>query len=184
MKKIVAILLLSVYFLSLGGYQAIFKYFIHESDVRIVKQMYDNKFNTKKLIEIKVPVNMPTIQDWSEYEQISGQIQLNGGYYNYIRMKMTKDTMYLVCLPNKIKAELVKANVIIAKNINDVPLSKKGTTSPTSKKASAGYDHNYQVVKCNYTQFAETVKTVKDTQCSSLTNPYIESPGKPPNTVC
>jgi hypothetical protein len=184
LKKTIAILLLSAYFLSLGGYELIFKYFIHQSDVQIVKQMYDNKFNTKKLIEIKVPVNMPTIQDWTEYENISGQIQLNGGYYNYTRLKMTRDTMYLVCLPNKIKAELVKANVIVAKNINDVPLSKKGAPSPSAKKVSLGYDNVYQVVKCNYAPFANTVKTVKDTQCSSLTHPYIESPGKPPNAVC
>lgn len=175
-------MLLSAHVLSLGGYELVFKYFIHQSDVQIVKQMYDSKFNTKDLIEIKIPVNMPTIVDWPEYEQITGQIQLNGGYYNYIRLKMTKDTMSLICLPNKIKANLVQANVIVAKNINDVPLSKKGAQS-SAKKINLGYDNVYQVAECNYTDFAKTVKAVKNTLCSSLTNPYIESPGKPPNTI-
>jgi hypothetical protein len=182
LKKLVSILLLSAYFLSLGGYELVFKYFINQSDVQIVKQMYDSKFNTRDLIEIKIPVNMPTIVDWAEYEHITGQIQLNGGYYNYIRLKMTKDTMSFICLPNKIKADLVKANIIVAKTINDVPLSKKGE-QPSAKKINLGYDNVYQVAKCNYTAFPKTIRTVNHIVCSNLTNPYIESPGKPPNAI-
>jgi hypothetical protein len=41
----------------------------------MVKQIFDNKIDDAKLIEIKIPVNMPTIQDWTEYEEIVGQIQ-------------------------------------------------------------------------------------------------------------
>ena len=160
-----------------------FKYLIHQSDVQIVKQMYDNKFNSAKLLELKVPVNMPTIQDWTEYEHVEGQIQLNNAYYNYVRIKMTRDTMYLICLPNNAKDKLVKANVIMAKNMNDVPLSKKGAV-PSSKKAESGYDHVYQVIKCDYTPVAKLVKVYDNMQSSNLTDPYIESPGKPPNFSC
>lgn len=183
MKKLVAIFILGAHLLSLGGYELVFKYFIHQSDVQIVKQMYDNKFNSQKLIEIKVPVNMPTIQDWAEYEQVTGQIQLNGGYYNYIRIKMTRDTMSLICLPNKVKENLIKANIIAAKNLNDVPLSKKGTTTST-KKVISEYDHVYQVLKCDYVAFEERSSPTINTLSLQLTDPYIESPGKPPNFSC
>jgi hypothetical protein len=176
-------MLLGIHLFNLGGYDLAFKYFINRSDVQIVKQMYDSKFNSSKLIELKIPVHMPTIQDWPEYEHITGQIQLNGGYYNYIRLKMTKDTMSLICLPNKVKANLVKANIIAAKNVNDVPLSKKGTTS-TVKKDNFGYDNIYQVLQCNYTAFAKLVRKIEHTPSAQLTNPYIESPGKPPNYSC
>jgi hypothetical protein len=176
-------MLLCIHLFNLGGYDLAFKYFINRSDVQIVKQMYDSKFNSSKLIELKIPVHMPTIQDWPEYEHITGQIQLNGGYYNYIRLKMTKDTMSLICLPNKVKANLVKANIIAAKNVNDVPLNKKGTTS-SAKKDNLGYDNVYQVLQCNYTAFAKLVRKIEHTPSSQLTNPYIESPGKPPNSSC
>lgn len=146
--------------------------------------MYDNKINSAKLIELKVPVNMPTIQDWTEYEHVAGQIQLNDAYYNYVRLKMTKDTMYLICLPNNVKAKLEKANIIMAKNLNDVPLSKKGTTNTSTKKVDFGYDNVYQVLQCDYEPLANTIKTVNYTPASHLTNPYIESPGKPPNFSC
>ncbi|MFI5159823.1 MAG: hypothetical protein ACHQHN_01030 [Sphingobacteriales bacterium] len=184
MKKLVAIILLTAHLVNIGGYVLVYQYFIHKSDVEIVKQMYDNKVNSAKLLELKVPVNMPTIQDWTEYEHIEGQIQLNNAYYNYVRLKMTRDTMYLICLPNNVKANLVKANVIMAKNMSDVPLSKKGTTTPSAKKVISGYDNVYQVVECNYAPLPDLISTVNNSRSYHLSNPYIESPGKPPNFSC
>ncbi|MDB5134463.1 MAG: hypothetical protein JWP37_1066 [Mucilaginibacter sp.] len=176
-------MLLGVHLFNLGGYALVFNYFIHRSDVQIVKQMYDNKFNSAKLLELKVPVHMPTMQDWTEYEHVEGQIQLNNAYYDYVSLKMTRDTMYLVCLPNNVKTHLVNANVIVAKNLNDVPLSKKGAAS-SSKKADSGYDNVYQVLQCNYSPLAKLIREVDNTFSCHLTDPYIESPGKPPNFSC
>jgi hypothetical protein len=184
LKRFAAILLLGVHLFYLGGYMLVFQYFIHQSDVQIVKQMYDNKVNSQKLLELKVPVNMPTIQDWTEYEHIEGQIQLNNAYYNYVRLKMTRDTMYLICLPNDVKASLMKANIIMAKNLNDVPLSKKGANNPTTKKAEWGYDNVHQVIKCDYRPLAKLIREITSFLPCHLSNPYIESPGKPPNTSC
>lgn len=177
-------MLLGVHLFYLGGYMLVFQYFIHQSDIQIVKEIYDNKVDSQKLLELKVPVNMPTIQDWTEYEHIEGQIQLNNAYYNYVRLKMTRDTMYLICLPNDVKTNLMKANVIMAKNVNDVPLSKKGANIPSTKKADSGYDNVYQVIKCDYVPLAKLIREIINSPSSHLSNPYIESPGKPPNAGC
>ena len=177
-------MLLSVHLFYLGGYTFVFQYLIHRSDVQLVKQMYDNKANSKRFVELKVPVNMPTIQDWAEYEHIEGQIQLNNTYYNYVRLKMTRDTMYLICLPNNTKASLEKANVILAKNINDIPISKKGTTNPLTKKVNLVYDNVDEVMQYSYTPVSKLVKISTTLHQSYLSNPYIESPGKPPNAAC
>jgi hypothetical protein len=183
LKKLVAILLLSAHLFNLGGYALVFRYFIQRSDREIVKQMYDNKVNSAKLLEIKIPVHMPTIQDWPEYEHIEGQIQLKDGYYNYVRLKMTRDTMSFICLPNTVKDHLVKGNLIVAKDLNDVPMSKKGA-EPMSKKVNLGYDNFYQVINCNYKPSAELITPVDYSLLSHLDKPYIESPGKPPNFSC
>lgn len=185
MKKLAAILLLSVHLFYLGGYMLAFQYFINRSDSQLVKQMYDNKFDPEKLVELKVPVNMPTIQDWTEYEHIEGQFQFNNVYYNYVRLKMTRDTMYLICLPNNVKSNLVKANLIITKNLNDVPLSKKNATSnPLTKKVNLGYDNVYQIVHCNHTPCTKLLMRIDNFLSPQLSHPYIESPGKPPNVTC
>lgn len=176
-------MVLGVFLFNMGGYDLAFKYLIHQSDVQIVKKMYSEKNGSANLIELKIPVHMPTIQDWSEYEHITGQIELNDGYYNYVGLKMTRDTMSLLCLPNHVKDLLVKGNLIVAKNLNDVPLSKKGP-EPVSKKVDQGYDNVYQVIKCDYRQFAEQINPVVTKEKIHPEHPYIESPGKPPNHSC
>ena len=184
MKKFATILLLCVHLFYLGGYMLVFQYFIDRSDVQIVKQLYGDKAGSVKLIQLKVPVHMPTIDDWTDFANIQGQIQLNDTYYNYVRLKMTKDTMYLICLPNNVKSKLAKANVIMAKNLNDVPLSKKGSNTSSTKKAESVYDHFYQIVQCSYVPLASLVRPAPYATFSCLSNPYIESPGKPPNSTC
>ena len=159
-----------------------FQYYIHQSDVQMVKQIFDNKIDNTKLIEIKIPVNMPTIQDWSDYEEIVGQIQLKDAYYNYVRLKMTRDTMYLICFANTTKTQLVKANVIAAKEISDVPVSKKGQ-EPVSKKVNALSEYNLQALKYQHSVGGTFLKHNNNPLNFILTNPFIESPGKPPNFI-
>lgn len=184
LKKFAAILLLSVHLFYLGGYMMAFQYFISRSDNQIVKQLYDNKISNGKLIELKIPVHMPTLDDWTDFANIQGQVQVKDAYYNYVRLKMTKDTLYLVCLPNTVKANLAKANIIMTKNLNDVPLNKKGPNTSSTKKAESTYDHVYQILKCDYAPLAKLVRFSPHSEIADLSNPYVESPGKPPNTCC
>ena len=160
-----------------------FAYYIHQSDVQMVKQIFDNKIDEAKLIEIKIPVHFPTMQDWTEYAVVEGQIQLKDAYYNYVRLKMTHDTMFFVCIPNATKTRLVHANIIDAKQISDVPLSKKGQESPV-KKINTLSDYNLQAFKYSYAEFGQLI-TTGDIKAAfmQLTKPYIESPGKPPNFI-
>ena len=167
----------------MGGYTLFYQYYIHQSDVQMVKQIFDNKIDNAKLIEIKIPVNMPTIQDWNDYEVIQGQIQLKDAYYNYVRLKMTRDTMYFICIPNTVKTRLEKANIITAKEINDVPLSKKGQ-DPLTKKINTLSEYNLQAFKYEHPAF----ESYHLTQCTTspyieLNKPFIASPGKPPDFI-
>jgi hypothetical protein len=182
LKRFFAIVLLSVHLFYIGGYALLFQYYIHQSDVQIVKQIFDNKIDNAKLFEIKIPVNMPTIQDWTDYEEIVGQIQLKDAFYNYVRLRMTRDTMYFVCLENTTKTRLVNANIITAKEISDVPVSKKGQ-EPISKKVNTLSEYNLQAFKYHYSVFGASLKHNSVTLNFNLTNPFIESPGKPPNFI-
>jgi hypothetical protein len=148
----------------------------------MVKQVYDNKINDAKLIEIKIPGHFATNADWDEYQVIAGQIQLKDAYYNYVRLKMTHDTMYFVCLPNTAKTRLVNANIITAKEISDVPLNKNGH-NPTAKKANTLSEYNLQAFQYNYFEFGIFLKQNPRPVSFKLTSPFIESPGKPPNFI-
>ena len=148
----------------------------------MVKQVYSNKIDDKNLVLLKIPVNMPTVNDWTEYETVAGQIQLKDAYYNYVKLKMTHDTLYLVCYANTAKTQLVKANLITAKQFSDVPMSKKGDA--VAKKLSILSEYNLTAFSFQHAIIANVVKPTYGALSSDLDNPYISSPGKPPNTNC
>lgn len=125
---------------------------------------------------------MPTIQDWDEYEEIVGQVQLKDAYYNYVKLKMTRDTMYFICLPNATKTRLVNANIITAKEVADVPLSKKGQ-DPVSKKVNILSEYNFQAFQYSYSAFGTFLVQDSMPTAVKLNDPFIESPGKPPNFI-
>lgn len=182
MKRLFAIVLLSIHLFNMGGYALCYQYFIHQTDVQMVKQIYDNKIDDKKLIEIKIPSHLPIMQDWDQYQEVVGQIQLKDAYYNYVRMRMTRDTMYFICIANTAKTQLVNANIVTAKEINDVPLSKKGH-DPVAKKVNTLSEYNLQVFNYQYAAFGTLLKqNCKSVYCN-INHPYIESPGKPPNFI-
>jgi hypothetical protein len=181
LKRFFAIILLSIHLFSIGGYALLFQYYIHQSDVQMVKQIFENKIDDTKLVEIKIPVNMPTVQDWNDYEVIEGQIQLKDAFYNYVRLKMTRDTMFFICIANTTKTRLVKANIITEREISDVPLSKKGDTA--SKKINTLSEYNLQAFHYQYSAFGTIVKHSIWSESYELSDPYISSPGKPPNFI-
>jgi len=181
-KRFIAILLLNVHLFNLGGYQFVFQYFIHQSEIQIVKEIYENKIDATKLVEIKIPVHLPGIKKWDRYVRDNGQLQLKGVYYNYLRYKMSPDTMSFICIANSVKTRLVSANLIIAKEINDVPVSKKGHDS--LKKSGTGNDYSFHVINYQFMAFATLLKVIPSPILCQLNNPYIESPGKPPNFTC
>lgn len=181
LKRFFAISLLLVHLFNLGGYALVYAYFINQADVQMVKQLYSSNINDAKLIELKIPVHMPTVENQTEYEVVTGQIQLKDAYYDYVKLRMTRDTMYFVCLPNKAKTQLVKANLVTAKEIADVPLNKKA--DPAAKKVNSISEYNLQTFSYQYTLVGINVTAPQATESSRPNNPYIESPGKPPNSI-
>ncbi|MCR8556647.1 hypothetical protein KXD93_03295 [Mucilaginibacter sp. BJC16-A38] len=182
MKRFAAIILLSIHLFNMGGYALLFQYYIHKSDVQMVKQIFDNKIDNKKFIEIKIPVNMPTIQDWTEYEVVQGQINVKGTYYNYVKLKMTRDTTYFICIANTAKTQLVNAKISTSKEINDIPQNKK-THDAAVKKASTLSEYNLQAFQYHYHAFETQLKPNNKSVTVRLNDPFIDSPGKPPNAI-
>lgn len=181
MKKILALLLLSFHLYTAGGYAIVFAYFIHRSEQQITKQIYENKVDATQLVQIKVPVHTPGIKDWPDYERVQGQVQLKDGFYNYVGMKMTHDTIYLVCVANEVKSKLFNATTIMAKNVSDAPLSKKGQDTPVKKLNSPVSEYNIPLISYRFLTFKDGCLKRANFISSILTHPYIESPGKPPN---
>lgn len=108
----------------------LFQYFIHQSNKFNEQQISKNLYKKSDLVEIKIPVNLPEITNWGTYKRISGAIQLQENWYNYVKLKITRDTLFVMCVPNYKTTRLTKANIIYAREVNEAPLNAKKQAIP------------------------------------------------------
>ena len=158
----------------------LFQYFIYKSDSSISDRINHNGYKSNELVEIKVPVHL-NIQDWDDFAPISGQVKLKDNCYNYAELKMTRDTMYLMCIPNHDKTRLVNANIIYAKQVSDAPLNKKSHV-PLTKKSINENSYNYTTMLYEALRQAQETKAGHSYAFSHIIKTSIDVPGQPPET--
>ena len=96
---------------------------------------------------------------------------------------MTHDTLYFVCIPDPVKTRLEKSTTIVANMVSDVPLTKKGH-EPAAKTIVVNSEYEDYIFQYVYSGFPKSVQSKNRIFISpKLNNPFIESPGKPPNFV-
>ena len=162
-----------------GGYDLFFQYMIYRSDVKVFDKINNNHYRRSDLVEVKIPVNMPTQQDWDGYQAISGQVEVKGTRYDYAEIKITHNMLYLRVVPNTDLTKLVKANVLYGKLVNDLPTSNtKHSNNPLTKKSLSESEY----LTFTYTNSSGMV--IKKLSYS-ITSPHILSPalevgGRPP----
>ena len=180
MKKLLTITLLSIHLFNLVGYPFLFRMLIVQSGRSLTNKIDHNKYSNNDLVEVKVPLNAPYINTMEDFERFDGEITINGIHHNYVKRKVSGDTLYLLCIPNKETNTLYAAKEAYSKKINDLPGSRKG--DETIKKSNIL--NQYQEKEIQYSIISPVKINCSNLQ--SLTSPllhsFIERHGKPPET--
>ena len=126
MKKIAAILLLALMVFNLAGYRWLFSAIEKKATAKLEQKISAGEYNDEQLVEIRIPLNMPYYSD-KDYENVYGETDFNGEHYRYVKRKVSGNTLYLLCLPNKEKTNIAKAEKEFTQAVNDVPANKQGS---------------------------------------------------------
>ena len=171
-------MLLTIHLFNIGGALAFHEYLVYKSDKLFNEQISENHYNIDDLTEIRVPVSMPGMTDWKNYENLSGRIQFGNSAYNYVKIKMTGNAIYLMCIPNYATTHLSDRNIIYARQVPDIPVPKKDHV-PFGKINLAAYNHQ----AISYKFSTPLIKFSKTISCnhSFIPNPLIKGPGQPPD---
>ncbi|HVW13024.1 MAG TPA: hypothetical protein VHB54_04330 [Mucilaginibacter sp.] len=178
MKRPIAIAFLLFHLFGVYGNFIAYQYFIYKSDKFFNEQISKNHYRVDDLVEVKLPVKMPAIEDWKEYIFINGQIKLGNASYNYVKLKMTRDTMYLMCIPNYEATRLINQNIINARKIANIPIGKKDHV-PLVKTVTIN------VLKHHVQQFQFSDSYVILQTCTApfnirISEPALTNPEQPP----
>lgn len=111
---------------NLVGYRWLFSAIEDKATANLEQKISSGKYSDEQLIEIRIPLNMPYYSD-KEYENVYGETDFNGEHYRYVKRKVSGNILYLLCLPNKEKTNIVKAENEFAKAVNDTPANSQGS---------------------------------------------------------
>jgi hypothetical protein len=178
LKKLIAISLLLIHLFNTGRQLTFYEYLAYQSDKLFNEQIDKNNYNIHDLTEIRIPANMPGITDWKNYVSLRGRVQFGETAYNYVKIKMTRTAIYLVCVPNYTTTHLSNKNIIDVRQIPDIPVSKKSHV-PVGKINFTTYHHQ----NVSYRLLSPIISNSKPPILFQffLPDACIAGPGQPPD---
>ena len=140
MKRLVAILLIGLLFFNWYGYQLVSGYLQDRADRRLEASLDQAGYDESQLISIKVPLTSLSYYNSSTtFERVDGQIEVNGVLYKYVKRRIYKDSLEMLCIPNSSAMGLAAAKNAFFQQVNDLqqntPQGKKSPAAPHSYKS-------------------------------------------------
>lgn len=68
---------------------------------------------------------LPYHIDSEEYERVDGEIEHNGEFYQLVKQKLEKDTLYIVCIKDHDSKRIKQALTDYVKTFTDKPVNTK-----------------------------------------------------------
>jgi hypothetical protein len=184
LKKTAAILLIALLSFNWIGYKLVINYLQKKADHQLEARIDLNDYDESQLLEIRVALNMPYQNTWTEFERQYGEIQIEGNYYTYVKRKIEDGWLILKCIPNAKKQELKNKSNDIFKINNGIDQEQNGkTSSPLAKvmKAISGdfEDHSFCFEQLNLVNHPNN----RSQDPSSCMNGFFTSPEQPPENL-
>jgi hypothetical protein len=127
LKKAVSIVLLSFFLFNTIGYKLLFYYQVLVADSRMEAKIENLQDSDPSLFTVKIPIRLPYHTDWKDYESVEGEVTYHNTTYRYVKQKVFRDTLILLCVNYPEKSQ-------IRKNYNDYFKKVNDLTSDSSKK--------------------------------------------------
>jgi hypothetical protein len=186
LKKVFAILLLSLLFFNWYGYRLLSAYLQAASDSSLEAKLDKQEYDESQLIELRIPINLPYHNDWTGFERFSGEVEIDGVHYKYVKRKVERGELVLMCLPNNEKQQLQTARDNFFKLVNDLQQNDSGKKSDNnSANVFKGLFSEYQQEKNNWAvdKLAELQTNYQTPEFLLITERFSDSPEQPPDTI-
>ena len=116
---------------NIAGYRFIYSFLEKKATLVLENKIEAGRYSDDQLVEIQIPLNMPYYSD-KDFEPAYGETDWNGIHYRYVKRKISGNTLYLLCIPNKEKTQIIFAkNDFTQKNISDNQQNNVPVKQPT-----------------------------------------------------
>lgn len=132
---------MGILFFNWYGYQLLSMYWQQQADNKLEAALDRNQYDESQLISIKVPLTQLSYYNSStSFERVNGQIDIGGVRYSYVKRRIFKDSLELMCIPDLTAMQLQKNKNDFFRQVNDLQQKDQGKkNSPATKDISKDY---------------------------------------------
>lgn len=101
---------------------------IRQQQQQSAQRLEQETYLDEELLHIKAPIQLPYYNNTREFEKVYGAAEVDGVVYHYVKRRIWRDSLELLCLPDHAVKELQTAKTEYFK------LSLDGSVTPSQKK--------------------------------------------------
>jgi len=144
LRKFAAILLCGIFFFNWIGYRLMNNMMEEDAARRLDSRLDRQQYSEDQLITIKVPVSRLAYYNNSpSFERASGQIEINGIPYRYVKRRIYHDSLEMRCIPNQVALTLRQSDINYLNGVNDI-----GCQQPSKSGSRPAGQKSFQLDPC------------------------------------
>ncbi len=147
MKQTAAIFLLVIFAFNMFGYRVVYNYLANKADTKLELALDEKVYDDADLISIKQATNLPYYSNSNSFKRLDGEINVDGTIYKYVKVRVYKDSLELLCIPHLSKMKIENSKNEFYKLVNELNASgdkkKSGSDQKQIKVTTAEYEEFY-----------------------------------------
>ncbi|HTF21042.1 MAG TPA: hypothetical protein VK658_23365 [Chryseolinea sp.] len=154
MKKVTAIFFACLVLFNALGFYAILVGIKYERGLALESRLDREQYDMNETVTLKFPMALPYHQDSESYDRVDGKVEHDGEFYRLVKQRLSKDTLYIVCIKDHDGKRIAEALSDYVKTYTDKPGDAKQSLKnfnfikdflPTAihlQSASTGWNHD------------------------------------------
>lgn len=144
-------MLLSLLLFNWIGYRLVSGILEQKASNSLEARLDQNDYDDSRLFQMRVSLNLPYLNENSEFERINGEIEIEGIQYKYVKRKIENGQLVLLCVPNQDKMKIRSSSDDYFKMVNDLQQNGQDKKSEKSNSfAFKGFFNEYQSENNNW----------------------------------
>ena len=181
MRRFAAILLILILLFNIGGYRFLITSLQIKADNRLESVIDNQEYNDADLIEIRVALQMPYQDRYTDFERHYGEINIDGKAFTYVKRKIAGDVLILKCIANSSKQQLNNTSDELTKANSGQDRDNTGKKQASVVKVFSGdFDDKNQF--CHLSLNDAYSNILAGRYSATLNDVLINTPHQPPKT--
>ncbi len=129
---------------------------------------------------MRVPLNLPYQNEWTDFERFDGEIEIEGVHYKYVKRKIERGELVVMCIPNETRTKIESSKDDYFRLMNDLDQDAQAKNSGSA--SFKGFFSEYRDQLNDWSLAAPTTLTVKNISSNTaLVSAFrAQIPGQPP----